>query len=273
MRWRIALTIFRKELLETIRDRRTLAVMLILPAVLYPLLLIGFTQVASHQVSQLYAMEGLVAVVGEIPETLNEVLEADAEKPAADQLNLKLLQLEQSPQAPATLGDAVEDPEIDALTGWAHDVLKNVQAHAILVIAGDSEERLEREDTSSIVILYDNTIDESRAVNDRLFTLLQSYRTKVVLERRAKHPDLSEGFFLPVRIFDENIAQPHKRGGYLAGRVLPMILIMMVLLGAFYPAVDLTAGEKERGTMQTLLTAPAQALARPFSESQHISLL
>ena len=102
MRWRIALTIFRKELLETIRDRRTLVVMLILPVVLYPLLLIGFTQVASHQVSQLYAMEGLVAVVGEIPEALNEVLAADAEKPAADQLNLKLLQLEQSPQAPAT---------------------------------------------------------------------------------------------------------------------------------------------------------------------------
>ena len=41
MRWRIALTIFRKELLETVRDRRTLVVMLILPIVLYPLLLIG----------------------------------------------------------------------------------------------------------------------------------------------------------------------------------------------------------------------------------------
>ena len=266
MRWRIALTIFRKELLETVRDRRTLVVMLILPIVLYPLLLIGFTQVASHQVSQLYAMEGLVAVVGEIPEALTEVVAADAEKPAADQLNLKLLQLEQSPQAPATLGDDVEDPEIDALTGWAHDVLKNVEAHAILVIAGDSEERLEREDTSSIVILYDNTIDESRAVNDRLFTLLQSYRTKVVLERLAQHPDLSENFFLPLRIFDENIALPHKRGGYLAGRVLPMILIMMVLLGAFYPAVDLTAGEKERGTMQTLLTAPAQPLEIIFGK-------
>ena len=76
MRWRIALAIFRKELLETVRDRRTLVVMLILPVVLYPLLLIGFMQVASHQVSQLHAMEGLVAVVGEIPEALTEVLEA-----------------------------------------------------------------------------------------------------------------------------------------------------------------------------------------------------
>ena len=152
MRWRIALAIFRKELLETVRDRRTLVVMLILPVVLYPLLLIGFMQVASHQVSQLHAMEGLVAVVGEIPEALTEVLAADGEKPAADQLNLKLLQLEQSPPAPATLGDDVEDPEVDALTGWTHEVLKNVEAHAVLVIAGDSQERLEREDTSSIVL-------------------------------------------------------------------------------------------------------------------------
>jgi sodium transport system permease protein len=45
-------------------------------------------------------------------------------------------------------------------------------------------------------------------------------------------------------------------GGYTLGRVLPLLLVMMTVLGAFYPAIDLAAGEKERGTLETLLTAP-----------------
>jgi sodium transport system permease protein len=44
----------------------------------------------------------------------------------------------------------------------------------------------------------------------------------------------------------------------MVARILPTLLMMMVLLGAFYPAVDLTAGEKERGTLQTLITSPAR---------------
>ena len=43
-------------------------------------------------------------------------------------------------------------------------------------------------------------------------------------------------------------------------RILPMLLMLMIVLGAFYPAIEVTAGEKERGTLQTLLTAPISPL-------------
>jgi hypothetical protein len=48
-------------------------------------------------------------------------------------------------------------------------------------------------------------------------------------------------------------------GGYALGRFLPMLLILMTVLGAFYPSIDMAAGEKERGTLETLLTAPVPA--------------
>ena len=78
MRGRIILAIARKELLETVRDRRTLVLMLFLPVVLYPLLLVGFSQIIAHQVTQLDARTGTVQVWGQAPPELLAQLRRDA---------------------------------------------------------------------------------------------------------------------------------------------------------------------------------------------------
>src|SRR5206468_5173560 len=54
-----------------------------------------------------------------------------------------------------------------------------------------------------------------------------------------------------------DVATQEEAGGSLWARLFPFLLVMMSLTGAFYPAVDLCAGEKERGTMETLLISPA----------------
>jgi len=46
-------------------------------------------------------------------------------------------------------------------------------------------------------------------------------------------------------------------GGFVISRFLPMLMVFMVLVGALYPSIDMTAGEKERGTLETILTSPA----------------
>src|SRR5690606_4819955 len=66
-------------------------------------------------------------------------------------------------------------------------------------------------------------------------------------------------FLSPLEVHAESIATPRQVGGYMLGRFLPMLLILMTVLGAFYPAIDLAAGEKERGTLEALLTAPVPA--------------
>ena len=60
-------------------------------------------------------------------------------------------------------------------------------------------------------------------------------------------------------VADSSLARPEELGGYALGRFLPMLLVVITLFGTFYPAIDLAAGEKERGTLETLLTAPVPA--------------
>src|SRR4029079_9387943 len=56
----------------------------------------------------------------------------------------------------------------------------------------------------------------------------------------------------------QDIAPPSEQKGRLWSKVLPFVLFIWALTGAFYPAVDLCAGEKERGTLETLLSSPAR---------------
>ena len=60
----------------------------------------------------------------------------------------------------------------------------------------------------------------------------------------------------PFESREENVASPEKVGGTLFGGMVPYFIILMCLTGAMYPAMDLTAGEKERGTIETILASP-----------------
>src|SRR5262249_27845143 len=64
-------------------------------------------------------------------------------------------------------------------------------------------------------------------------------------------------FTAPVQVKSVDVATVAESGGSVWARLFPFLLVMMSLTGAFYPAVDLCAGEKERGTMETLLITPA----------------
>ncbi|HMS18074.1 MAG TPA: ABC transporter permease subunit/CPBP intramembrane protease, partial [Planctomycetota bacterium] len=68
--------------------------------------------------------------------------------------------------------------------------------------------------------------------------------------------------FVPIRLdgVTEDQASPEKKGGHIFGPMLAMIVILMAMTGAFYPALDVAAGEKERGTLETLLLTPASRL-------------
>src|SRR3954467_9936143 len=64
----------------------------------------------------------------------------------------------------------------------------------------------------------------------------------------------------PFEVTRENVAPPEKVGGNLFGGIVPYFIIILCFTGAMYPAIDLTAGEKERGTLETLLCSPASRL-------------
>jgi sodium transport system permease protein len=90
---------------------------------------------------------------------------------------------------------------------------------------------------------------------DRLQKFFTDYRGRVIQERLQAR-QLPARLAAPFSIEQKNVAPPEKVGGALIGGLVPYFVILLCLTGAMYPAIDLTAGEKERGTIETILCSP-----------------
>jgi sodium transport system permease protein len=90
---------------------------------------------------------------------------------------------------------------------------------------------------------------------DRLQRFFREMRDRTIREHlQARH--LPETLARPFDIVERNVVAPEKVGGALLGGIVPYFVILLCLTGAMYPAMDLTAGEKERGTIETILCSP-----------------
>ncbi len=228
MNTRIAYTILKKELLDTLRDKRTLLMMVGVPILLYPALtLLGFQVAMVHQ-SKLEADNSRVAIVADQPAPIEMCL-SEVEK--------------------VTVID-VDDPKT---------ALNELALDAYIVATGDLEQPLSQDDTIDLEIRYDTTEMRSLEALSRLEDAFRDWDWDL-LRTRLKRVDLPESFVQPLRIQSINMAPPQKTTGSFLGMLLPLLLIVTIALGAFYPAVDLTAGEKERGTFETLLSTPVSKL-------------
>lgn len=216
--WRL---VFRKELRETLRDRRTLLVMVVVPVLLYPVLLVVMEQLLLFGMRNLEAEESPVALVGDAPVALSDMVRAD------DRLRL------------VVIGDDAERAlRVDSVT-------------AVAVVGPAST----ADGTRHVTLLFDAASDRSNRGRGDLARVVDEWRDSVLVAR-LDSSGLARTFATPVQVADSSIARPAEVGGYTLGRVLPLLLVVITLLGAFYPAIDLAAGEKERGTLETLLTAP-----------------
>ena len=80
---------------------------------------------------------------------------------------------------------------------------------------------------------------------------------KSIVDSRLKRDQKTQSYAEPIQVKAQDVATEREAGSVLWSRLFPFLLVMMSLTGAFYPAIDLCAGEKERGTMETLLISPA----------------
>ncbi len=228
MSWYMVRTIMLKELLDTFRDRRTLVAMIGVPIVLYPAIFIVATQAALLQQSRMNDMVSRVAVRG--------------------------------PGAEIVASWLADPKQFERVDGAADDAsLNNGTLDAIVEAPGDVASTLAANGRAELVIRYDTAEPRSREARERLFDTFEKTRDRLVAERVAR-AGLAETFTKPLSVKEENVAPPAKSTGSILGTVLPLIMVVMLGVGAFYPAVDLTAGEKERGTFETLLSTPATKL-------------
>ncbi|MBI3071072.1 MAG: CPBP family intramembrane metalloprotease [Deltaproteobacteria bacterium] len=242
MRLAPVITIFAKELRETFRDRRTLFMMIGLPLVLYPALGLVVLFMAERTVDTLAKQPSRVVFTGSGA--------VDLRSRFADHREIVIV----SPKRHDDSNAGRTGP-----TQTLIDDLKSGGVDVVVKIRDDARSAISRGERVPIDV-YSNDARERSALGHRRIEkeLLKWDRELRISElaRRGQPSTLAS----PGEIRHTNVATKTEMGGHFAGRVLPILLITMLILGAFYPAIELTAGEKERGTLETLLTAPLTRL-------------
>jgi sodium transport system permease protein len=211
-----------KELREALRDRRTLAIMILLPLVVYPLLSMLAAQVVTGREKQRDERPSTVAIVGESTERAPLVAHLKANPTA-----LVLL--------PAGTVSDVEQGRLDVLV------------------------ELSASQAGAVTLVYDASREESRAAEERVSDALAKSLPDGCAPRFSSH--------------SRDVAPRARLGGYLLSKALPLFVVLMVLLGAFYPAIDVTAGERERGTLETVLSSPIRRFDLMFGKILAVAFL
>lgn len=271
MRFRHIITIYLKELKESLRDRRTLFMMVGLPILLYPILIVGMSRLQENQRAVQDARPSNIAVWGEIPASLATSFREKAKLEVAPWAAIPPEVHEAfsatrvtPPGFDARPHDPDEAPEAQTLpdVDWARaarEVILERKVDAILIAWPGSARNIEANGGGRLTVLYDSVRPESQRAQARLRNALEGYRLDT-LEAREKARGLAQGFTTPVLADTRDVAPQKRRSGMLLGSLLPYLLIMFSVMSGFYAAIDMTAGEKERGTMQTLLCAPLEPI-------------
>ena len=283
MRLPVVWTIYRKEITEALRDRVTLLVVIALPMLLYPLLFIGITKVQKTQAATEDKRASKIAVWGQAPAPLldwlkrTNTLALESWSGMTDPLRRDFESGKFTALPPAksrTDTSNTNAPESELLKA-ARTVVTRRDIDAVLIVWPGLDEAIARKGVGQLTMYYDSVRPASEKAMSRLDSELRGFRLDL-LKQREKDLGLTPGFTRALESRPEDVAQPHRRAGSFLGGVLPLLLIMLSAVGAIYPAIDLTAGEKDRATMQTLLCAPVTTLeivAGKFLTVWSISLL
>ncbi len=227
MNLRHATTVYLKELKDSLRDRRTLVSMFVIPTLLMPVIFVAFGTVTTKLVRKVRTETPAIMILG--GEDSPKVRAALAAQP-----RLKIV------------------PSADDF----RTRISEKKLRAAVRIPDDFDRSLHEGRPATVTIYtYEGELRSGFAAGeiDRFF---RDYREKLIqarLEERGVPPSLLK----PFELTRQNVAPPEKVGGNLIGGIIPCVIILLAFSGAMYPAMDLAAGEKERGTMETLLCSPA----------------
>lgn len=215
-------TVFLKELRDALRDRRTAIMILVASLLTGPVTLV----LAAHFVSGL-------------------------EEKAAT-LKVRLAGEEHAPGLVNFLRR--NDVEIEAAPPDYEMRVKEGRLEAVIVVPDDFDERFLAGDAAKVEIVYDDSRADSTPAIRQAERLLRAFNRETAMLRmvaRGVSPDLTE----PVKVEHVNTASPRQKGAFLLF-LIPMFAILSPLLGGVSIAIDSTAGERERGSLEPLLANP-----------------
>jgi sodium transport system permease protein len=244
-----------KEILDTLRDRRTLFVALILPLLLYPTLLLGLTQIIGTTQRDLRNDHQRIVFVGEGTEMALNYLRAEKLDPVAADTEEKGL----GAKLRENLAVMEEGEAPEGGRGKLREALTARRLAGAVVFREGFAGLLKQDKQAKAVLLFDPTDEASKMAREKVHAALAKFDAACREDLLRRFPQEEERLRFaetPVERDEIEVASSSQKGAYSFAPLLGMLIVMMALTGAFYPAVDLAAGEKERGTLETLLVAP-----------------
>lgn len=265
----VRLIMFR-EIRDQARDRRTLFMIAVLPILLYPLL-----GVMMLQITQFFTQEPskiLIANAAEVDsgpklfennqfasDLLDDLRQLGHPMGDEDESSLFAITYE----GEATEGGAPDREEIekriragefDAALYFPPDFGSRLNAYQVELLNGGRPVG----DLPSPELIYTTADDGSVAAMSKIRSILDRWEERVV-QSRLEASGIPRSVIQPFNISHDDVAEETGfKNAAMWSRMLPVLLLLWALTGAFYPAVDLCAGEKERGTLETLLSSPAR---------------
>ncbi|MFC4453381.1 ABC transporter permease [Deinococcus sonorensis] len=234
MRWPFIWQVALKELTSTIRDRRTLTSTILLPLIMIPLFTILFPLLLGKAFSGQQTERQRVGVVGTLPAALRAQLTEDTRDASGKQTGVGVVLV---PVADPV--KAVQDGTVEAV----------VQVRQPLPQAAGQG--------SGTVQLYAKlgNLKASAGVISKVQAALNEYNARLVgTALRAR--GLGSDFLTPVRVQTIDASKPQEAASGQLAFIIPMFMLQFILAGGMATAIDSTAGEKERGTLEVLLVSP-----------------
>jgi sodium transport system permease protein len=218
--------VYRKELTEALRDRRTLISTIVVPLLMFPVLTVGLGAAMVSLLNKAEKETPQVMILGG----------ADSPNVLADLKKLEGLKF------------------VDSTPDWKDRIVNKEVGAAVEIPEGFETDLVHQKSDTVRIYDYQNEIKSEFAAN-HVEKALKKYSDNIV-KQRLEAKNLAFSVLNPFEIKQENVAPAEKVSGAAVGGLLGYFVIVLCLQGAMYPAIDLTAGEKERGTMETILSSP-----------------
>jgi sodium transport system permease protein len=225
--------IAKKEIVEFTRDWRTIIAIIVIPLLMFPLLFIMFPVLLESEAAELDALElSIIIQTDALPENLGENISF-----SGIDFSVELL------------------PNLSSLSVPGNDLerVRNSSTDAVLRLQTN-------EDVWSYAILHLSTSERSNEARNRILNVLSDWEDSEVRERIEQGGMDVNSTLDPLRwdgeISDADVATSGEQSGMILSLFIPLVLAIWTYSSAIQPSIDMTAGERERGTLEALLCLP-----------------
>ena len=224
----------KKEIIEFIRDWRTIVALILVPLLLFPLLFIAFPLVMQSEAQELQELDVDVLVQSDYIDS--QILFG------LNESNMSIT-IESLPSGLESLSQPLNDSSL--LRSYQYDAILRLQ---------------QTNDTWIYSVLYLSTSEQSTEARNRVLEVLNNWETNETIQRIEAGGLDADSTLNPLRwdgtIADADVATKGEQAGLLLSLFIPFVLALWTASAAVQPAIDMTVGERERGTLEALLSLP-----------------